>query len=83
MLPVRNAPACRKLEIIDITGRLVKCYPFGTEQSALDCGSGAAAFPDRYAIDLKSAGLRPGVYVARAETAAGTSRRKFVVTRPW
>jgi hypothetical protein len=81
VLHITLPPACLKLEIIDITGRAVKCYTFGREQPALDCGGRAAAFPDRYAIDLKNAGLRPGVYVARAETAAGTSRRKFVVAR--
>jgi hypothetical protein len=82
VLNIVAPPDCRQLEIIDISGRTVKCYRFGTGQSALDCGSTAAAFPDRYTIDLRNAGLGPGVYLARFETASGTSEHKFVVARP-
>ncbi|HTW90782.1 MAG TPA: M14 family zinc carboxypeptidase [bacterium] len=82
VLYVTLPPACRRLEIIDITGRLVKCYPFGTEQTALDYGSKAAAYPSRFRVDLKNIGLRPGIYMARLETATGTWQRKFVVARP-
>jgi hypothetical protein len=65
------APAdCRQLEIIDITGRTVKCYPAG--------GS-----PRPFVVDIAAAKLPPGVYLARIETAAGTSEHKFVVARPW
>jgi hypothetical protein len=62
---------CRRLEIIDIAGRTVKCYAFGRE-----------TFPqDRYTIDVVGARLVPGVYLARFETAAGTSEHRFVVVR--
>ena len=71
------APAdCRRLEIIDIAGRAIKCYAFGRGRSP------HWDYPQsRYAIDIKSAGLAPGVYLARFETAAGTSEHKFVVAR--
>jgi len=70
-------PATRCLKIIDICGRTVKCYP-----------TGAGLSPDRsspqgrYTIDVLDAGLRPGVYLVRFETAAGASQFKFVVARP-
>jgi len=81
VLHVTAPPACTRLEIIDITGRTIECYPFGGGLSPLDCGSGAAASPNRYKIDLESAGLAPGVYLVRLEAATGTTQQKFVVTR--
>jgi hypothetical protein len=67
---------CRRLEIIDIAGRAVKCYALaGGLAPHGDCPQ------SRYAIDVASAGLVPGVYLARFETAAGTSEHKFVVAR--
>jgi hypothetical protein len=77
VLLVTLPPACRRMEIIDIAGRAVKCYPFGRGLSPTgDCPQG------RYAIDVLSAGLGPGVYLARFETTTGTSQLKFVVARP-
>jgi hypothetical protein len=32
-------------------------------------------------VDIEAAKLPPGVYLARFETAAGTTERKFVVAR--
>ena len=69
VLRVALPPTSRILKIVDISGRTVKCYPTG--------GS-----PRLYAVDIEAAGLPPGVYLARLETAAGTSEHKFVVTRP-
>jgi hypothetical protein len=63
---------CRRLEIIDIAGRTVECYAFEREMSA----------QSRHTIDVAGTGLAPGVYLARFETAAGTSQHKFVVARP-
>lgn len=82
VLYIAAPPACRRLEIIDIAGRAVECYPFGGVLPPLECGSGAAAFPNRYKVDLEGAGLRPGVYLVRLETATGTTQQKFVVARP-
>jgi hypothetical protein len=77
VLHVVVPPECRRLKIIDISGRAVKCYAFA---------GGLSPHGDRpqsrYAIDVTSAGLVPGVYLARFETAAGTSEHKFVVARP-
>jgi len=56
------------LEIIDIAGRAVKCYPFGEGRTGLT-------------IDVAAAGLGPGVYLARFETTAGARQLKFVVAR--
>jgi hypothetical protein len=69
LLYIAVPPASGRLEIIDISGRAVECYSTG--------GS-----PRLYAVDIKAAGLRPGVYLARLETAAGTSQHKFVFARP-
>ena len=69
VLYLATPSACRRLEIIDIAGRAVKCYPVGDN-------------PRQYAVDIEAAGLAPGVYLARFETAAGTSQHKFVVARP-
>jgi hypothetical protein len=77
VLHIAAPPGCRRLAIIDIAGRAVKCYPFGRGPSPEgDCPQ------SRYTIDLAGIGLAPGVYLARLETAAGTSEHKFVVARP-
>jgi hypothetical protein len=77
VLHVAIPPECRRLKIIDISGRAVKCYAFsGGQHPHGDCLQG------RHTIDVTSAGLVPGVYLARFETAAGTSEHKFVVARP-
>jgi hypothetical protein len=68
VLHIAAPPGCRRLEIIDIAGRAVKCYPTGRS-------------PRPYAVDIEAAKLPPGVYLARFETAAGTTERKFVVAR--
>ena len=103
---------CRRLEIIDITGRPVKCYPFRTPRrrdmtQALGAGDTSATRSSRRSVDVSPpwdcplvlragdctrssgvaaqvpvAGLASGVYLARIETAAGVSQRKFVVVRP-
>jgi hypothetical protein len=77
VLHVALPPATRYLKIIDIAGRAVECYRFGRGLSPNgDCTQGSCA------IDVMSAGLEPGVYLARFETATGTSQLKFVVARP-
>jgi hypothetical protein len=76
VLHIAAPPDCRRLEIIDIAGRTVECYTFvGGLSPHGDCPQ------SRYATDIASAGLTPGVYLARFETAAGTSEHKFVVAR--
>jgi hypothetical protein len=61
------APAhCGCLKILDISGRAVESYPLAGGRSRLRIGL---------------AGLVPGVYVARLETATGASNRRFIVTR--
>ena len=71
LLHITAPPDCRRLEIIDITGRAVKCYAFGREMSP----------QNRYTIDVAGVGLVPGGYLARFETAAGASEHMFVVAR--
>ncbi len=66
-LYVSLPPACRRLEIIDITGRPLKCYARGAMELTFS--------------QIPVAGLAPGVYVVRVETAAGASQRKFIVNR--
>jgi hypothetical protein len=68
LLFVALPPESRYLKIIDIAGRTVECYPFGEGRNGLT-------------IDVGGAGLGPGVYLARFETATGTSQLKFVVAR--
>jgi hypothetical protein len=82
VLYVMPPPECRRVEIVDIAGRAVECYPIGAGQPSPDCGGTARALPNRFRIDLENAGLGPGVYLARFETAAGAAQRKFVVARP-
>ena len=69
VLYITPPPACSRLEIIDITGRAVECYPTGGNSRP-------------FAVDIEAAGLVPGVYLARFETAAGTAERKFVIAQP-
>jgi hypothetical protein len=77
VLSISAPDDCRRLEIIDIAGRTVKCYQFaGALHPHGDCPR------SRKAIDVTSAGLVPGIYLARIETAAGTSQHKFVIARP-
>jgi len=68
---------CRRLEIIDIAGRAVECYPLRRDMTEISDISGRV--PSSMQIGV--ADLTPGVYLARFETAAGTSQHKFVVTR--
>lgn len=76
------APLARsRLEIIDIAGRMVKCYPFGGGLFPLNRSSGTAVSASRYRIDLEGAGLTPGVYLVRLESATGTTQQKLVVAR--
>ncbi len=77
ILRIALPPQTRILKIIDIAGRTVECYPFGR---GLSPDGDCAQSP--YSIDVLSAGLGPGVYLARFETATGTSEQKFVVARP-
>ncbi len=76
VLYIAAAPASGRLEIIDISGRVVKCYSAQTRDIT----------QSRRGIGIVSqvpvASLAPGVYLARLETAAGTSEHKFVVARP-
>lgn len=72
VLNIVSPPGSRRLEIIDITGRAVECYAF----------AGQASARSRHTIDVAGIGLAPGIYLARFETAAGTSVHKFVVARP-
>jgi hypothetical protein len=60
---------CSRLEIIDITGRAVKCYPTGGNSRP-------------FAVGIEAARLVPGVYLARFESAAGPAERKFVIAQP-
>ncbi len=69
---------CRRLEIIDITGRAVKCYPLRSDMTEMSDISDRV--PSR--MQFSVAGLVPGVYLARFETAAGTREHKFVIARP-
>ena len=68
---------CRRLEIIDIAGRAVKCYPLRRDMTEMSDMSDRV--PSR--MQFSVADLVPGVYLARFETAAGTSQHKFVVAR--
>ncbi len=76
VLHIVAPPGYRRLEIIDISGRVVKCYSFQTQDIArFRRGTGIVS---QVPVD----GLAPGVYLARLETATGTSEHKFVVARP-
>jgi len=76
VLYIATPPASGRLEIIDISGRAVKCYPLPTrDMTRFRRGI-------RIVSQVPVSGLVPGVYLARFETAAGTSEHKFVVTRP-
>ena len=82
VLRVALPPASRYLKIIDIAGRTVECYPTGRGLSP-HCPTGAFAAngdcpQSGYAIDVLTAGLAPGVYLAEIETATGAFRHKFV-----
>ena len=77
VLHVVTPPGYRRLEIIDISGRVVKCYPL--RRDMIEVPDISDRVPSLRQIPV--ADLTPGVYVARLVTATGTSEHKFVVAR--
>jgi hypothetical protein len=78
VLQVAAPPGCRRLEIIDIAGRTVKCYPL--RRDVTETSDVSDRVPSR--VQISMADIAPGVYLVRFETATGTTEHKFVVARP-